>query len=208
VFGLGFFSELIVRKDPPSPREQELERQFLPLIMKDIESKEQATEIFRKLLQEAKAEIKSGSDLPANLGEYLLKAEKNNVRINAMIAKRRLFGVSDDEIRKWWNKDELERGIIKKFSEFQRMAIYSLLKSQGMSAKDAAKKVKMGFPTYGEKDLSLHLPYEIKDKVDAYIYALFSDPKKAAAARQEIEAAGSVNEYIVAKMDAGCTFKN
>ena len=120
-----------------------------------------------------------------------------------MIEKRRLFGVSDEQIRQWWNKDELERGLIKKFSEFQRMAIYSMLKRRGMPSKEARKKVKMCFPTYGEKDLSLHLPYEIKEKVDNYIYGLLSNPKTAVVARQQIEVAGSVNDFVVEKIEQG-----
>ena len=200
---MGFFSELFIKKAPPSPREIELERQFIPIIMKDIASKEQAVEIFKKLLKEAKEEISSDNSISVNLCDYLSKAEKNNEIANSMLAKRRLFGVSDDEIRSWWRKDDLERCLIKKFSEFQRMAIFSLLKNQGLSSKEAAKKVKMCFPTYGEKDLSQHLPYELKDKVDAYIYAIFRSPEKAAVAKIEIEAAGSVNAYIVNKIDEG-----
>jgi len=200
---LGFFSELFIKKSPPSPRELELERQFIPIIMKDIASKEQAATIFKKLLKEAKEEITSDSHVPVNLGDYLLKAEKSNDKVNSMIAKRRLFGVSDEEIRVWWNKDDLERGLIKKFSEFQRMAIFSMLKNQGMSSKAASEKVKMCFPTYGEKDLSQHLPYELKEKIDAYIYDVFRSPEKAAIAKKEIEAAGSVNAYIVNKIDEG-----
>lgn len=200
---MGFLSSLFIKKSPPSPREKELERQFIPIIMKDIETKEQAQLIFQKLLKEAKADIASKSDLPSNMGDYLLKNEKNSTRINKMIEKRRLFGVTDDQIRQWWNKDELERGLIKKFSEFQRMAIYSMLKSQGMSSQEAGKKVKMCFPTYGEKDLSLHLPYEIKEKVDNYILALLSNPETAAETRQQIEAAGTVNDFIVEKIEQG-----
>ena len=200
---MGLLSGLFIKKSPPTRREQELERQFIPIIMKDIETKEQAQLIFQKLLKEAKGDMASGSNFSSNMGDYLLKTEKNNARINAMIEKRRLFGVSDEQIRQWWNKDELERGLIKKFSEFQRMAIYSMLKNQGMSSQEAGKKVKMCFPTYGEKDLSLHLPYEIKGKVDNYIYGLLSNPKTAAVTRQQIEAAGSVNDFIVKKIVQG-----
>ncbi|MGI6093583.1 MAG: hypothetical protein GX348_07980 [Veillonellaceae bacterium] len=200
---MGLLSRLFTKKSPPSPREQQLEREFIPIIMKDIATKEEAQLIFQKLLKEVKADIASKPDMPLNMGDYLLKNEKNNARISKMLEKRRLFGVTDDQIREWWNKDELERGLIKKFSEFQRMAIYSMLKSQGMSAKEARKKVMMCFPTYGEKDLSLHLPYEIKEKVDNYIYALLSNPQTADATRQQIEAAGSVNDFIVEKIDQG-----
>lgn len=200
---MGLLSSLFIKKSPLSPREQKLERQFIPIIMKDIATKEEAQMIFRKLLQEVKADMGYKSDSPHNMGDYLLKNEINNTRIKRMIEKRRLFGVTDEQIRQWWNKDELERGLIKKFSEFQRMAIYSMLKNQGMSSKEAGKKVKMCFPTYGEKDLSLHLPYEIKEKVDNYIYTSLSNPQTAAAIRQQIEAAGSVNDFIVAKIEQG-----
>ena len=200
---MGLLSKLFIKKSPPTQREQELERQFIPIIMKDIETQEQAQLIFQKLLKEVKADMISESNLSSNMGDYLLKTEKNNTRMNEMLEKRRLFGVSDEEIRKWWNKDELERGLIKKFSEFQRMAIYAMLKNQGMSAKEAREKVKMCFPTYGEKDLSLHLPYEIKEKVDNYIYGLLSNPQTAVAARQQFQAAGSVNDFIVEKIEQG-----
>jgi len=200
---MGLFSKLFTKNSPPSPRERELERKFIPIIMKDIETKEQAQLIFQQLLKEVKRDIAAGSDLPVNMGDYLLKTEKNNMRMNGMIEKRRLFGVTDEQIRQWWNKDQLERGLIKKFSEFQRMAIYTMLKKSGMSSQDASKKVKMCFPTYGEKDLSLHLPYEIKEKVDDYIYGLLSNSKTSPGVREEIEAAGSVNEFIVKKIEQG-----
>ena len=200
---MGLLSGLFIKKSPPTLREQELERQFIPIIMKDIETKEQAQLIFQKLLKEVKADIKCRANLPYKMGDYLLKTEKNNTRMNGMIEKRRLFGVSDEQIRQWWNKDQLERGLIKKFSEFQRMAIYTMLKKSGMSSQDASKKVKMCFPTYGEKDLSLHLPYEIKEKVDDYIYGLLSNSKTSPGVREEIEAAGSVNEFIVKKIEQG-----
>ena len=200
---MGLLSKIFIKKSPLTQREQELERQFIPIIMKDIATQEQAQLIFRKLLKEVKADMISEAKLSSNMGDYLLKTEKNNTRMNGMLEKRRLFGVTDEEIREWWNKDELERGLIKKFSEFQRMAIYSMLKNQGMSSKDARKKVKMCFPTYGEKDLSLHLPYEIKEKVDNYIYGILSNPQTAVVARQQIQAAGSVNDFIVEKIEQG-----
>ena len=54
-----------------------------------------------------------------------------------------------------------------------------------------------------QKDLSLHLPYEIKEKVDQYIYSLLSNHQTAVLTRQEIEVAGSVNHFIVEKIDQG-----
>lgn len=63
------------------------------------------------MLKEAKEEsIREGTwDLPANYGDRLLEWEVTDDAVRAALAEKRAEGVTDEDIRWWWNRDDLER---------------------------------------------------------------------------------------------------
>jgi hypothetical protein len=191
---MGFFSKLFDLGPPPL--ELELEKKFVPMVMREGLTQQQAQELFQTLLKEAKADINSGDPLPSNMGDYFLANENNNENIKALLQERRILGVTDGDIRAWWNLDALERGLIHKWCDYQKLTLYSIVREQGMSAGEAETNVKLSLPIYGDKKLDEFLPYEIKWKVDAYLIELMADPGMHQIYRDEVAAAGSINAFV------------
>ena len=59
--------------------------------------------------------IKEGAvNLPGNLGDILLQNESHDVNIKTVLSKKREDGVREDDIRWWWNMDDIQRRVIVK----------------------------------------------------------------------------------------------
>ncbi|MGO9567896.1 MAG: hypothetical protein ACLP5H_10175 [Desulfomonilaceae bacterium] len=85
----------------------------------------QANEMFVTWLQEAKEEAKKEGtkNLPLDYGDHLLRQEPTDPKIQAALVKVRKEGVTDGDIRNWWNRPDLERRLLLKLDENTRMVI-------------------------------------------------------------------------------------
>jgi len=160
--------------------EKKLEDEYGPRLQMMMRiSPSEARIVFRKLLQKAKKESldESTANLPENFGDVLLEKESIDGKVKSWLAMKRNEGVRDEDIRKWWNKHDLERRIALEFEDLTRSTEFLRLRDENsVREEEAEKKMEKLFPTYGDpNEPSLKagndrpLPYELKDRVERYL---------------------------------------
>lgn len=140
----------------------------------------------RDMIRDAKEELKrSGTaDTPQDYGDQLLQRESTDPSVKEQFAGKRQEGVTDSDIRWWWNLPAIERVLIEKVDGLERYAICLKGSGEGHTPEQAAAALRKQHPMYGDPaDTSeatgddRPLPYELKDRVDAYIRKRFqNDP--------------------------------
>jgi len=144
------------------------------------------------------AEKEGTANLPKNFGDILLEREATDEKIKFMLAKLRKEGVTDKDIKLWWNMNDLERRMIQQEDFMSRFALFLKLREEGLDEKEAAKGVAKRFPIFGDPDDTIlgsgedrPLPYELKDRINIYIQKRSKEELKKA-----IEYSTSVNSLI------------
>lgn len=173
-------------------------------------SRSQARELVRQHIQQAKKEaIAEGTDqLPPNYGDSLLQREQNDPTIKQYLAKVRSEGVTDQDIRWWWNLRDLERRLMGKDDELNRMALFLKSVHDGLTKEQAAARVRKFHPKYGDPgdtsqgngdDRPLH--YELKDRINRYISRRATT--SAVQYKSDMEGATSFNALLRRELRAG-----
>lgn len=174
----GIFSKLFRRS--LSPIEKSLEEHFVPMFeeMMGMPSV-QAKQTFRDLFADAKQLSKAQGtlDLPTNFGDVLLEDETSDDEVKAMLSKKREEGVTNEDIKWWWNRHDLERAMMVKVDEFNKLALYiELTEEDGQPSKRAAHWMRKQHPYFGDPDDTTHttgedrpLPFELKDRINRYV---------------------------------------
>lgn len=172
------FSKLFRRS--LSPIEKSLEEQFVPMFEKMMGMPSvQAKQTFRDLFADAKQLSKAQGtlDLPTNFGDVLLEDETSDDEVKAMLSKKREEGVTNEDIKWWWNRHDLERAMMVKVDEFNKLALYiELTEEDGPPSKRAAHWMRKQHPYFGDPDDTTHttgedrpLPFELKDRINRYV---------------------------------------
>lgn len=163
-----------------------------------------AREIFKAFAEEQKeAAGREGTDrLPESFGNILLDRERTDEKVRAAFAPKRAEGVTDEDISLWWNMHDLERRLICKVDEMNRILLFEKLKQDGsVTEPEAARMVAKRYPVYGdpehlvlETDDDRPLPYELKWRVNRHIMERTqSDPD---GFHEETEASTSLNAVL------------
>lgn len=173
---MGLFSKLF---GSSSGIEKQLEDQYIPMFQMTMGmSSSQAQSTFRDMLKQAKEEsMKEGtSNLPQNFGDILLEKESSDEKIKSMLARKRIEGVRDADIRWWWNMHDLERRMMLKVDELHGMAMFIDSIEKGMKENKAGERVRKYHPIYGDPNDTSRttgddrpLPHELKDRINIYI---------------------------------------
>jgi hypothetical protein len=185
--------------------EKRLEPQYVSFFQKSMNMPEEiARQIFKSFAEEQKeAAHREGTDrLPATFGDILLEREQTDEKVRAAFAPKRVEGVTDEDIAFWWNMPDLERRMICKVDEMNRILLFDrLVQTDGMTEPEAARMVAKRFPIYGDpQHLVLGteddrpLPFELKWRVNRYI----SERTQADADKfhEEVEASTSLNAVL------------
>jgi hypothetical protein len=114
--------------------------------------------------------------LPPEFGDALLKQELCDEAVKRELDKKRDDGVIDDEIRKWWSLPDIERRLLLKLDEANRVALFLKLTTfDKMSRDDASKTVIKYHPVYGDPEDTSQwdgedrpLPPELRERVNFY----------------------------------------
>ena len=163
-----------------------------------------AEEIFKAFAEEQKeAARREGTDrLPESFGNVLLDREQTDEKVRAAFAPKRAEGVTDEDVALWWNMHDLERRLICKVDEMNRILLFEKLKQDGgVTELEAARMVAKRYPVYGdpqhlvlETEDDRPLPYELKWRVNRYIMERTqSDPD---GFHEETEASTSLNAVL------------
>jgi hypothetical protein len=180
-----------------------LQDTYIPILIANGNTLKESKKIFKILLKSAKKEsrLEGTSNLPKNYGSFLLNESLSKSKTRDMIRDLRKDGVRDDDVKWWWNKDDLERRIIEKIDDNIRIVSFLDNRKDEMSEEKAAERVGKYYPMYGDpKDKSQAtgkdrpLPYELRKRVNIYIEKRSrSDPEEY---KEEIEKSASFNALI------------
>ena len=165
---------------------------------------EVAREIFKAFAEEQKeAAQREGTDrLPESFGDILLEREQTDETVRNAFAPKRAEGISDEDIAFWWNMHDLERRLICKVDEMNRILLFDkLTQRDGMTEPEAARMVAKRFPVYGDPNhLVLDneddrpLPFELKWRVNSYISKRTKDDPDGFS--EAVEASTSLNALL------------
>ena len=202
---MGFFS----RK---SPIEKQLEETHASMFAAMGMPAGEARRTAKELVAEAKARCEEGElDMPPSWGDLLLRREKVDPDTRASLAIKRAEGVTDDDIRWWWNLHPLERRVMDLIDENFRGRHYLNLCAEGLSKEEAIARVLHGFAMFGDPSAlsdadhsagdDRPLPYELKDRVSCW--AAEQGARDPDGFRRRIENASSMNALIRAEIRAG-----
>jgi len=168
-------------------------------------SKFDASNQVKKMIKMAKlvSKNKGTCNLPRNYGDLLLEQEKVNKDYKILLEKARNGGASDDDIREWWDSNDLERQVARGFStQFNAMG-WIIERDKGLNDEQAGINLRKAMPVYGNPDdLSIlkgddrPLPYELLFRIDRYLKrVLMTDDKKIGYLNKK-ELFSSFNAFI------------
>jgi len=178
-----------------------------------LDARKTAKNMLDQAIQESKKE--GTYNLPVNSGNmFLEKAKSGDKKALQMLKKRRNEGVRDEDIRWWWNMNDIERRMMLKNDEISRLALFieeiknSATTTKELTNKKAANEVRKFHPIYGDPDNVKHtkgddrpLPAELKDRINIYIEKRFkNDPEKY---KKDVESSSTFNTLIRKEIKTG-----
>ena len=160
------------------------------------------------LLNEAIKEAKRVA-LPPNAGDKILEKEKADENTHKVLEKKRREGVRDEDIRWWWNLDNLEKMMMLKVDEFHRMALHIKCRQEdGLSVERAAEQVRKHHPIFGDPEDTTHtqgddrpLPEELKDRINIYVEKRFANDSEIF--KKEVEQSSTFNALVRKEIRVG-----
>ena len=197
--------------EPESDPERQLENEYVHTLHLMGLPPPEARRAFWQILNEIKKEsLETGAaTLPKDFGDRLLERELVDDRVKALLETKRAEGVSDHDIRWWWNRSHLERALMAKLDQLNRLLLLSqFFEEQKLSPEEATKKLRTYDPLFGEVDEAptdspddRPLPYELKERVRRYVQkrAIL----EAAALTREIEDSSSFNHLVRKELKRG-----
>jgi len=165
-----------------------------------------AKDILNQSINESKKE--NCYNLPINLGDVLLQKEKDSGKENENFEKKRKEGVKDEDIKWWFNLNDIERRMMAKVDDMNCLAMFINEIENGKSENEAAAIVRKYHPKYGNpeddsftKSDDRPIPYELKDRVNIYIEKRFkNDPEKY---KKDIDSSSTFNALVRKEIKAG-----
>ena len=129
---------------------------YLSMGLGSSEARRTATTLVKLAIKTSK---NSGTyNMPINFGDLLLgQAPSTSPKVQSFIergrvnlALKRVDGVDDEDIRWWWNRDDVDRRLMEADDLSNQLTAVSHLLAQGKSLDEAATIVKSTFPFFGE----------------------------------------------------------
>lgn len=191
--------------------EAELKRQYIPMLQSLGMSSSEAQEAASSILEVAKAQsVKEGTDkFQRGFGDFLVEPGTSGGDVPPIVQKLRRNGVTDQDIRWWWNMHDLERRMMVVFDDMSRTSLLiDAMERRKLDEADAAALVRKTFPIFGDPDNTAHadgedrpLPFELKGRVSAYMQKRTQgDPK---AFREDVANFPTLNALVRHEMTKG-----
>lgn len=162
----------------------------------------------QEMIRQAKdAARREGADeLPEPYGDHLLEQEDRDPELQARLAGRRGEGVTDDDVRVWWNLPDVERRLIVEIDAMWRLGVFAEAVRRGKTPQEALDFVRKHFPMFGspqeapDRGDDRPLPIELKPRVNAW-----TERQRDAldGLRARIAAASSFNAVVRDELRAG-----
>jgi len=138
---MSIFKKLLYRK---TTIEKELEEKYLPLFVSIFQSISEAKKNFRNVIKiiEKESRDQGTHKYPENFGDILLERESTDDNAKKMLSQKRREGVTDADIRRWWNMHDLEKRMLEKIDETGRYATFEQAMDEGLNEDKAANIVR------------------------------------------------------------------
>jgi len=149
---------------------------------------EQAREEVKKGIQLCKEQAKKEgtADLPDNYGDLLIQAtESGEKAAKRIVDKARGEGATDEDIREFWNLNDLQRRMVIWSENLHRTAMAMSLWKPGLTKDEeekVAETIRKSFPKYGNPDDTSvtsgddrPLPHELRARVDRWRIKIISE---------------------------------
>lgn len=149
---------------------------------------EQARKEVKKAIQLCKEQArKEGTaDLPANYGDLLIQtADSGEQTAKTIVDKARVEGATDEDIREFWNLNDLQRRMVIWSENLHRTAMAMSLWKPGLPRNEEEKvaaTIRKTFPKYGDPDDTIvtsgddrPLPHELRGRVDRWRIKIISE---------------------------------
>lgn len=137
------------------------------------DSRKMAGDILDQCIENSK---KEGCYNLKMLGDILLEKEKSSGQVNPNFESKRKEGVKNEDIRWWFNLNDVERRMMLKMNEFHRVSLFVHEIENGKTEDEASKIVRKYHPIFGDLSDETHgsgdnrpLPPELKDRINMYI---------------------------------------
>jgi len=144
---------------------------FADMGLPDVEK--MTKDMLDKVIEDSK---KGGRYNLKNVGDTLLKKEKTTGQANPNFEGKRKEGVRDEDIKWWFNLNDIERMMMLKVDEFHRLALFIKEKEEGKTDDEADAVVRKHHPIYGDLNDETHgsgdnrpLPLELKDRINIFV---------------------------------------
>jgi hypothetical protein len=113
-------------------------------------------------------------------GSNMLQLEGTDESIHAEYKRRRAEGVTDDDIRWWWNMSVFEQEMIAQEDKRIKTALFIYLRRQGLQPDKVVNEIVKRHAVFGEPDGrsgdDRPLPWELKHRIVSYIERHYRDP--------------------------------
>lgn len=137
-------------------------------------------------------------------GDTILTRARSDPQILAWVEKRRTEGVTDDDIRWFWNMCAFEQAMIGGIDQIIRTSMYEYLKGKGWVPERAGHRVRQLHAIFGDFDEGggddRPLPHELKRRIVQYIERYYGSSK---AIQQKTSEASSFNALVRAEIRKG-----
>lgn len=114
----------------------------------------------------------------SGIGNKVFEMGKDDNNLERCIRIAKLDNLSDEAIISWWEASCIDREVVERLDEENRLAAYVSYLDKGLSSEEAANKVKKYYPIYGYSDeidnLNRPLPPEIRSYLNQYLDTLQS----------------------------------
>jgi hypothetical protein len=115
-------------------------------------SLEDAREMATSCIDAAKQEARKEGSVPANAGDTFLQREATDERTREWLEKKRSEGVTTEDIRWYWNLNDLERRSLEQMYKAILYATWKNAVQDGRTSEHAAIHARKFHPYYGEPD--------------------------------------------------------
>lgn len=146
-------------------------------------------------------------NLPNNFGDTLLQKERTDNNTKKNFEQKRAEGVRDEDIRWWFNLNDVERKMMLKVDELHRMVLFIQNLEDGKTEEEAASEVRKYYPTYGDLNDETHgkgddkpLPFELKNRINIYIERQGAGNSEF---KKEVESYSTFNALVRAEIKKG-----
>jgi hypothetical protein len=145
-------------------------------------------------------------DSPPNMGDLILQAETTDEATRQRFAVKRAEGVTDADIRWWWNMHDVERQSLLIQDEGAKLGVVHYWQGQGLSMEEGIRRAER-MVNYGDPRDASHfsgedrpLPIELKERVNRLMSSLDLDSREV---KRRMDSFSSANAFIRAEMRAG-----